>query len=112
MTNVVPIQQPALDTFEEFWQAYPHPRRVGKMLCKAKFNAIVGPGLKTRTLDRDSGNFVEIELSATPEEIIAGVKRYAERNRGTGTERYGFKEGGKFICHPATWLNQGRWLDD
>ena len=38
---------------------------------------------------------------ATSQEIFDGVIRYS---RTCGTDP-------KFIAHPATWLNQGRWLD-
>lgn len=95
--------------FEEFWQLYPAPRRSGKALCKAKWDAIVGPtGLRTRTRDRDAEVFVLLTLSATPEEIIAGLKRCREQWK---TENYKWKDDGKFIPMPSTWLNQGRWMD-
>lgn len=106
-SNVVSLRP---DRFEEFWKAY--PRRVGKPIARAKFEAITTTGLKTRTLDKDSGTYVEIELHATPEEIIEGAKRYYQRNRLEGTGQFGFKDNGKYLCHPATWLNQGRWEDE
>ena len=108
-SNVVSLR-PEQDRFEEFWRAY--PKRVGKPIAKAKFDAITSAGLKTRTLDKDSGTFVEIELRATPQELIEGAKRYYERNRLAGTGRFGFKDDGKYLLHPATFLNQGRWLDE
>lgn len=103
-SNVVSLR-PEQDHFEEFWKLY--PRKVGKPLARAKWNAITGNGLKTRTLDKDSGTYVEIELHASPAEIIAGAKAYREQ------QFVGFKlkDDGKFIAHPATWLNQGRWED-
>ena len=39
--------------------------------------------------------------SATPQEIFEGVTRYL---RDCGSDP-------KFITHPSTWLNQGRWMD-
>lgn len=109
--NVVAMRpKPAPDSFDEFWLAYPHPRRVGRVLAKAKWDAITNGGLSTRTLDRDSGQYVSIELKASPAEILAGLKAYDERNRNPGAH-WEYKDGGKFICHPATWLNQGRWMD-
>lgn len=36
------------------------------------------------------------------ENILAGVERY----------RRHLPEEVRFICHPATWLNQGRWMDE
>lgn len=108
MSNVIAMVKPALADFEEFWRWC--PKKVGKPLAKSKWDAITGEGLKTRTLDRDSGTYIEIELRATPEEIIAGTKRYYERNKKTCG--FGFKDDGKFLLHPATFLNQGRWLDE
>lgn len=106
--NVVPMTHQ--DKFDEFWKMYPSPRRTGKAICRAKWNAIVSPtGLRTRTLDRDSGVFISLTLSATPEAILAGLRRHVELWQDKAT--YGWKEGGKFIPMPATWLNQGRWED-
>lgn len=95
------------ERFEEFWKAY--PKKVGKPLAKAKYQAIIAGGLKTRTLDKDSGTYVEIELEATEEELIEGAKRYSDRMFDRST--YRFKDDGKFICHPSTWLNRGLWMD-
>ena|SRR5690554_4880690 len=92
------------DRFEEFWAVY--PRKIGKALARAKWTAITNGGLRTRTLDRDSQTFVEIELRATPSEIIEGAKRYREAMYDRHTRQFS-----KYICHPATWLNQGRWED-
>jgi hypothetical protein len=106
--NVVNLKQET-DTFEEFWKAYPSPRRTGKVLAKAKWDAIVNGGLSTRTLDKDSGQYVDIELRATPEDIILGITRYASSMRLP--DGWNYKDDGKFICQPATFLNQGRWMD-
>lgn len=104
MDNVVELKTA---TFEEFWKVY--PKKVGKPLAKAKWNAIVNGGLKTRTLDRDSGQYIEIELSATPHELLEGAKRY--RKKLVDPVTYAMTES-RFIAHPSTWLNQGRWLDE
>lgn len=106
--EIIPF--PNADPFEEFWKAYPSCKRVGKPVARAKFKAITNGGLKTKTLDRDSGSFIELELQATPQEIIDGVKRYAARNYEKNS--YKWKDGGKFILMPATFLNQGRWMDE
>lgn len=107
--NLFPTDtEAAQDRFDEFWKHF--PKRVGKPLARAKWNAITGPGLKTKTLDRDSGGYVEIELQATPEELIEGAKRY--RSTQIDRQTYDLKDGGKFTCHPSTWLNQGRWMDE
>lgn len=42
---------------------------------------------------------------ADPEAIIGGAQRYAAECRRKGTEP-------KFTAHPATWLNEKRWLDE
>lgn len=39
---------------------------------------------------------------ALPEEILAGVEEYRKH----------LPEEARFIPHAATWLNQGRWMDD
>jgi hypothetical protein len=107
---IVPMKHE--DKFEEFWSLYPKPRRVEKVKCRQKWQSIVGPtGLRTRTFDKDAGSYMEITLSAAPEAIIAGLKRSCEEWRGSGENRYGWKEDGKFIPLPLTWLNQGRWED-
>ena len=104
-SNVVDLHP---DRFEEFWKNY--PKRVGKPIAKAKFDQITREGLKTRTLDRDSGTYVDIELRATPEEIIEAAKRYRESLIDKST--YTFKIEKQFIPMPSTWLNQGRFHDE
>lgn len=107
--NVVKLNPQA--TFEDFWKAC--PRKVGKPLTQAKWNAITNGGLKTKTLDRDSGEYVEIFVQATPEELVAAMKRYDKSLRSYKHDGdYGsLKDDERFIPHPATWLNQGRWMD-
>lgn len=109
MTSVVQIRpEQATDDFATFWQHY--PRKVGKLLARALFDSIVNGGLKTRTLNKDSGQYVEIELHATAEEIVAGAKRYAKAQVDPVTFR--LKAGGRYMLHPSTFLNSGRWLDE
>ena len=43
-----------------------------------------------------------LRRGAKPEAILAGLKRTTWDTR----------EGGRFIAHPSTWLNQGRWQDE
>jgi hypothetical protein len=38
-----------------------------------------------------------------PQEIVTGAVKFAKAVKGTEE---------RFIPHPATWLNQGRWTDD
>lgn len=69
--------------FESFWTAY--PRKTGKKAAlKAWNNAKDKPDIKT---------------------IIAAIT--AQRS-----SQQWQKDGGQFIPHPATWLNQGRWADE
>lgn len=109
LTNVVPITQP--DQFEAFWAAC--PKKVDKALTRAKFTAITSAqGLKTRTLDRDSGMFIEVHLKATADELIKAMWEYKSSQivPTTINDRTPLLiEGGKFTMHPATWLNRGRW---
>lgn len=73
------------EEFERFWQAWPRERRVSKRRAATKFAAAL--------------------KRATAGEIITGATRYAaDPNRPSGAEA-------KFIPHPATWLEQDRWLD-
>src|SRR5688572_4107958 len=46
-------------------------------------------------------SYAKALLRATPEEILLGV----ERSKLTWSEP-------QFIPYPATWLNQGRWMDE
>lgn len=96
--------------FEEFWKIY--PRRVGKVLAKQKWDAIIGGGqrgFKTKTFDRDSNSFVQIQVKASPERIIEGARRYAKTQLDPLT--YKPRDNGRWILHPATWLNRGGWED-
>lgn len=93
--------------FEAFWQAC--PKKVGKPLARAKWREIVGHGLRTRTMDKDSGMYVDIDLQATPDELLAGMKRYARSLIRVENDKYVIEK--RYVVHPATWLNQGRWED-
>ena len=78
-----PIPPQAPPAFEEFWRAYPNK--------KAKAHAI------------KAWNHA-IKL-ATPETIINAVNA-AKRGEDWA------KDNGRFIPHPASWLNGQRWLDE
>jgi len=110
MNNVqrlFPDATPEPSRFEEVWKLWPNKAK--KPLARAKYEAILKGGFRTRTLDKDSGQYVDLELEATPEAILAGVKAYVSSQIDKRTFR--MKDDGKFIPHLATWLNQGRWED-
>jgi hypothetical protein len=70
------------DDFELFWQSY--PRKVGK---KAALNAW------NKATDKPHVDDV--------------IKAVTAQKAG----KEWMKEGGQYIPHPTTWLNQGRWND-
>jgi uncharacterized protein YdaU (DUF1376 family) len=70
--------------FDLFWKAY--PKKIGKGAAQKSWKKIK-PSKK---------------LSAT---IIEAVKMQSKSPQWT-------KDGGQFIPHPATWLNQERWNDE
>lgn len=47
-------------------------------------------------------SYVKARKLASAEDILAGVERYKQH----------LPDEVRFICHPATWLNQGRWMDE
>lgn len=71
--------------FDEFWSAY--PRKIGKLAAVTAY---------ARALKNDP--------SCLPK-LIPAVQRARLSEQWS-------KDGGQFIPHPATWLNQGRWDDD
>lgn len=72
-----------LAAFDEFYGIY--PRHVGK--------------------DAARKAFLRALLRADARVIIDGAKRWADHCVATRKEQ-------RFIAHPGTWLNQGRWQDD
>lgn len=72
--------------FEQFWKVY--PKKVKKI---AAFQAYV----KARK------NYPE----ATAEKILIAIESQKKSKQW-------IKDGGQFIPHPTTWLNQGRWDDE
>lgn len=70
------------DDFEEFWRTYPRTKEKP-------------PAFKAWKKALKSG--------ATADEIIAGAGRYA---------RYRAGEPERFTKYPATWLNQGLWVEE
>ena len=82
--------------FDEFWTAF--PRKVGKALCRSKFAKLTGPGLSV-CVDGE-----KLTLTYTAEELIKAAKAYSVSPEVDETEL-------RFLPHPATWLNQGRFED-
>lgn len=93
--------------FEELWKLWPNKAK--KVVARAKYDAILKGRYTTRTLDKDSGQYVEIELTATEEQILAGARAYVDSQIDKRTFR--LKDEGRFIPHLSTWLNGGRWED-
>jgi len=107
--EAAPVADGAAEAFEALWKIW--PRREKKVLAKAKYEAILRGRFSTRTLDKDSGQYVGIELDGTADQIMAGAKAYLESQKAKGSGAYGYVDGGKWIPHLATFLNQGRWED-
>lgn len=83
-TNTNPTRARAGDAFEAFWSAYPNKVK--------KPNALkVWEKLKP-----------EAELVAR---IMQGLARWKDSDQWT-------RDGGRFIPHPATWLNARQWEDE
>lgn len=70
--------------FDAFWQAY--PRKVGKDAARKAFG-------KRKPDD----------------ELLAAMIRAVDTQRASPGW---LKDGGEFIPHPSTWLNEGRWQDE
>ena len=79
-------QRPANEAhgFEDFWKAYPRKEAKGRAL----------KAWKAAQLDE-----------ATRTAIAAAVAKQRTSTRWR-------EEGGKYIPHPATWINDKRWLDE
>lgn len=76
-------KQQIKDGFDRFWKAV--PRKVGKKSANEAFRA----ALKT----------------VSAEVLIAGMEQYAKKMASERAEV-------RYICHPTTWLQQGRWDDE
>lgn len=72
--------------FESFWNHY--PRKIGKDKCKSWFQ------VRTRSITEELVN-----------QMITAVEQQKKSEQWQ-------KDGGQFIPHPYTWLNQGRWKDE
>lgn len=70
------------EEFEKFWEAY--PRKVGKKDARKAWDKAVDRPPITDILQ------------------VIGLQKVSEQ---------WVRDGGQFIPHPSTWLNQGRWAD-
>lgn len=86
-------------SFELFWKAY--PRKVGKLAARVIYRKILTDG-RDVTIEGE-----RIKLKATHEEIMAGLEAWVRTMRTPA----GLNVEAKYIPHPSTWLNQGRWED-
>lgn len=108
MTVTQLFQSPqTANRFDEVFKLWPNKAK--KPLARAKYEAILRGTYRTKTLDRDSGTYVDIELNATEDRIIEGIKAYLASQVDKNT--YRLKDNGKFIPHLATFLNGGRYED-
>ena len=80
----IPLPSPLGGRFDRFWSAY--PRKAGKGAALKAFQKL-NPG----------------------EELLEQMLETIRREKGSLQWQ---EEGGRFIPHPATWLNQGRWEDE
>jgi hypothetical protein len=107
LVRLFPEPEATPSRFEEVWKLW--PRKDGKAVARAKFDGIVRGQFKTRTLDKSSGDFFALELTATADQIVAGAKAYLASQVDKNT--YRLKDGGKFIPHLSTWLGKAGWED-
>lgn len=98
-------------TFDQWWDMQFH--KIGKPLCKAKWDAITSPqGYRTRMLDKTTGEYVQIHLKATSDELLDAQKRQNKaffEKHGYGEKAQAEKQ---YLRRPATYLNQGGWEDE
>lgn len=82
-TSLLNHQEPSMldEQFERFWQAY--PRQVAKVAAKKAFKKVI-----------------KAKDAPSLETLIEAVLIYAAKIKDL-----------QYCAHPATWLNQHRWLD-
>ena len=80
------------EAFNRFWSVY--PKKVGK---KDAWRAFL------KAMNEKGGG--QGSARPTADAMIEAVERQKRSEQWT-------KEGGRYIPHPATWLNQGRWEDE
>lgn len=72
------------DRFEVFWRAY--PRRIGKDAALRVWNRL-----------------------KVDDALLGDMLHSLENQKASRQWR---RDGGQYIPHPRTWLNQGRWKDE
>lgn len=82
VVNVNDNKNESLDSFEEFWKAFPSGRKKSKGRARAAFE--------------------KAAKKCEPTEIICAAAEYAASHEGRG----------EFVKMPETWLNGECWLDD
>lgn len=88
---------------EEAPSAQPRVRPILPSHLEAAFGAFWAAYPRhTAKLDAQR-KFVLAARRVDPQEIVTGAVKFAKAVKGTEE---------RFIPHPATWLNQGRWTDD
>lgn len=86
-SSAVPYPYPSTTNaheFDEFWTLY--PRKVGK--------------------DKARKAWANATERAAPAEITAGLRRQVEAHPLMGADEV------KYVPHPTSWLNAGRWADE
>lgn len=81
--NTPHTPKPASDGFERFWSAY--PKKVGKVAAEKAWQ--------------------KAKINGHTDDVIAAVEAQKQSEQWR-------KERGQFIPNPATWITQGRWLDE
>lgn len=76
------IKSNLITSFDSFWEEY--PRKVGKEIARSKWAKL------------------------TDQERELALKELPNHKKSTGWN----KDGGQFIPHPTTWINQKRWNDE
>ena len=89
-----------LNDFDLFWSLY--PRKVGKLHARVAWNKITSGG-KVVYIDGD-----KVDIVATPDQIMDGLHNYLFCNSNAHGD---FLIEKQYTPLPATWLNQGRFLD-
>ncbi len=79
----ITVKTPLNGNFESFWSAY--PKKIGKK-----------DALKSWEKSKDKPPI---------ESILKAIEKQKESEQWK-------REGGQFIPNPATWINQGRWMDE